>query len=82
MQQIGGSIGTALLSTFAATSASSYLAGRTPTQEAVALAAVHSYHTVFWWSAGFLAVCAVLAAVLFRSGPLDVDPDAAPVLAH
>lgn len=27
-------------------------------------------------------VCSVLAAVLFRSGPLQVDPDAAPVLAH
>ena len=81
-QQIGGSIGTALLSTFAASSASSYLAGRTPTAQLVAEASVHSYHTVFWWSAAFLAACAVLAAVLFRSGPLQDDPDAAPVLAH
>lgn len=81
-QQIGGSIGTALLSTFAASSASSYLAGRTPTQQLVAQATVHSYHTVFWWSTAFLVACALLAAVLFRSGPLQVDPDAAPVLAH
>ncbi len=81
-QQIGGSIGTALLSSFAATSASGYLEGKASTPQVLAQAAVHSYHTVFWWAAGFLALCAVLAAVLFRSGPLEVDPDAAPVLAH
>jgi EmrB/QacA subfamily drug resistance transporter len=81
-QQIGGSIGTALLSSFAASSAGGYLAGRPTTPQLLAEAAVHSYHTVFWWSAGFLVVCAVLAAVLFRSGPLRTDPDAAPVLAH
>ena len=81
-QQIGGSIGTALLSSFAASSAAGSLAGRVPTPQLLAEAAVHSYHTVFWWSAGFLLLCAVLSAVLFRSGPLHVDPDAAPVLAH
>jgi EmrB/QacA subfamily drug resistance transporter len=81
-QQIGGSIGTALLSSFAASSASSYLAGKGSSPEVLAQAAIESYQTVFWWSSGFLAVCAVLAAVLFRSGPLQVDPDAAPVLAH
>jgi len=76
-QQVGGSIGTALLSTFAASSASSYLVGRAATQQVVAEAAVASYHTVFWWATGFLAACAVVAAVLFRSGPLqtDTDPD-------
>lgn len=81
-QQIGGSIGTALLSSFAASSASAYLVGKTVTQQVAAEAAVASYHTVFWWSAGFLLACAVLAAVLFRSGPLETDPDAAPALAH
>ncbi len=81
-QQIGGSIGTALLSTFAASSASSYLGSKAPTAELLAEAAVHSYHTVFWWSAAFLVACAVLAALLFRSGPIQVDPDAAPVIAH
>ena len=81
-QQIGGSIGTALLSTFAASSASSFLGSRTPSAQLVAEASLHSYHTVFWWSSGFLAACAVLAAVLFRSGPLQVDEHAAPVIAH
>ncbi|AGZ41665.1 MFS transporter [Actinoplanes friuliensis] len=81
-QQIGGSIGTALLSGFAATAATNAMVGRAPGPETAALAAISSYHTVFWWSAGFFLVCAVVAAVVFRTGPLEVDPDAAPVIAH
>ncbi|MFI7543586.1 DHA2 family efflux MFS transporter permease subunit [Actinoplanes sp. NPDC049599] len=82
VQQIGGSIGTALLSSFAATAASNHLAGKTPTPQLAAQAAMESYHTVFWWSAGFFVIAALAAAVLFRNGPLAVDPDAAPVIAH
>ncbi|GIF37700.1 DHA2 family efflux MFS transporter permease subunit [Actinoplanes xinjiangensis] len=82
VQQIGGSIGTALLSSFAASAAEDYVAGRTPSQELAAHAAIESYHTVFWWSAGFFLLAAVVAAVLFRTGPLDVDPDAPPAMAH
>jgi hypothetical protein len=82
VQQVGGSIGTALLSSFAASAASGYLASRTPSALVVAQATLHSYHVVFWWSAGFFVACAAVAALLFRSGPLQVDPDAAPVLAH
>ncbi|WP_229073792.1 DHA2 family efflux MFS transporter permease subunit [Actinoplanes sp. DH11] len=82
VQQIGGSIGTALLSSFAATAASDYLVGKEPTPLAQAQAAIESYHTVFWWSAGFFLLAAVVSAVLFRTGPLDVDPDAPPAMAH
>jgi EmrB/QacA subfamily drug resistance transporter len=82
VQQVGGSIGTALLSSFAASAASGYAAGRTPSAGLAALAAVHSYQVVFWWSAAFFAAAAVVGGLLFRSGPLQVDPDAAPVLAH
>jgi EmrB/QacA subfamily drug resistance transporter len=82
VQQIGGSIGTAMLSSFAASAATNYLAGKVPSAQTAALAQIHSYHTVFWWSAGFFTLCAVIAAVTFRSGPLEVDPDAAPVIAH
>ncbi|MFC4042525.1 DHA2 family efflux MFS transporter permease subunit [Dactylosporangium siamense] len=81
-QQIGGSIGTALLSSFAASSATGFLAGRTPTPQLAAQAAIESYHTVFWWSAGFFLLCATVSAVLFRTGPLDVDPDAPKAMAH
>jgi len=82
VQQIGGSIGTAVLSSFAAAAATDYAAGRTPSADLAALATLHSYHVVFWWSAGFFVACAAVSAVLFRSGPLQVDPDATPALAH
>lgn len=82
VQQIGGSIGTALLSSFAATAASNYVVGRAPSPDLAALATLNSYHVVFWWSAAFFVACAVVSALLFRSGPLRIDPDAAPVMAH
>jgi EmrB/QacA subfamily drug resistance transporter len=81
-QQIGGSVGTALLSSFAATASADYLKGRTENPVTKALAAIDGYHTVFWWSAALFVVCAVVSGLLLRSGPLAVDPDAAPVIAH
>jgi EmrB/QacA subfamily drug resistance transporter len=81
-QQIGGSIGTALLSSFAAGSATGFMAGKTPTPQLAAQAAIESYHTVFWWSAAFFLLCATVSAVLFRTGPLDTDPDAPKAMAH
>ncbi|WP_436522130.1 DHA2 family efflux MFS transporter permease subunit [Actinoplanes sp. HUAS TT8] len=82
VQQIGGSIGTALLSSFAASAATDYLKGKQVTPLVQAQAALESYHTVFWWSTGFFVLAAVVAAVLFRTGPLEVDPDAQPAMAH
>ena len=43
---------------------------------------MHGYTTVFWWAAGVFAVGAVVCGALLRRGPVTVDPDAAPVLAH
>jgi EmrB/QacA subfamily drug resistance transporter len=81
MQQVGGSIGTALLNTLAATAATNYLAGRDVTSKAVqAQATIESYTTAFWWSAGFFAAGTVIAFVLFRRGVPEQDPDAAPVV--
>ncbi|GAA0579896.1 MFS transporter [Paractinoplanes ferrugineus] len=82
VQQIGGSIGTALLSSFAASAATDYLVGRTPSALVQAQAQLSSYHTVFWWSVGFFLLVALVSAVTFRSGPLDVDPDAPKAMAH
>ena len=66
-QQVGGSIGTALLNTLAATAATDYLSSHAPVSAAVgAAAAVHSYDTAYWWCAGFFAVGGVLAAFVFR----------------
>jgi hypothetical protein len=72
-QQLGGSIGTALLNTIFAGATASYLAshlrGR-PTPQLVQLAAVHGYTTVFWWCAGIFAAGAVICGALLRRGPL------------
>ena len=53
-QQIGGSIGTALLSTLAASAADAYATEHGPAAELAAQAAVHGYTTAFSWSAGDL----------------------------
>ncbi len=66
-QQVGGSIGTALLNTLAATAAADYVASHLPpTATTMAEAAVHSYSVAYGWGSGFFAVGAVIAAVLFR----------------
>jgi EmrB/QacA subfamily drug resistance transporter len=76
-QQVGGSIGTSLLNTMAASAAASYLTahlsprlmtGGRPARALVELAQVHSYTTAFWWAAGLFTVGAVVAALLFRGG--------------
>jgi len=92
-QQVGGSIGTALLNTLAATAAADYLATHVPvTPEVGVQAAIQSYATAYWWGAGFFAFGAVLSALLFRRRSqglsLSHDPspavsiDAEPVIAH
>jgi len=83
MQQVGGSTGTALLNTLAASAATSYLVGKDPSDKLVqAQATIESYTTAFWWSAGFFAAGAVITFLLFRGGrpDQDVSDDAAPVV--
>ena len=79
-QQVGGSIGTSLLNTMAASGAAGYLAGHLsprlvvgghPAPALVQAAQVHSYTVAFWWAAGLFAAGAVLAAVLFRGTPSE-----------
>ena len=59
-QQVGGSIGTALLSTIFATAAAEYATSHTPGPGLRQAAAVHGYTQAFWWAAGDL-----------RPGPAD-----------
>jgi EmrB/QacA subfamily drug resistance transporter len=83
MQQIGGSIGTALLSTLAASATTDALdTGAAPAKAAVAEAAVHGYTTAFTWSAAIFAVAAVLCTALLRSGVQAPAHVGEPVLAH
>jgi EmrB/QacA subfamily drug resistance transporter len=83
-QQLGGSIGTALLNTIATSAAASYVtsfiashhaAAARPSPQAVAAlraaAAVHGYTTAFWWTAGIFAGGAIVCGLMFRWGPLS-----------
>ena len=80
--QVGGSLGTALLSTLAATAASSFVVGKQPTGAVLTHAAVHGYTTAFWWAAGIFAVGAVLTVLLLRGNaqPLQagIEPEVQP----
>jgi EmrB/QacA subfamily drug resistance transporter len=67
-QQVGGSIGTALLSTLAVTAATDYLTAHGPGPEA----AVEGYITAFWWAAAIFAAGALFCGALLRS---DVRPE-------
>ncbi len=69
-QQVGGSIGTALLNTIAASALASYVASHGRGPLVLAQAAVHSYVVAFWISAGILACSAVVCALVLASGRL------------
>jgi hypothetical protein len=88
-QQLGGSIGTSLLNTIAASATTAYITGHlaslharpTPAVLHAVQAAgfVHGYTTVFWWCTGLFAVGAVVCGTLMRSGPLQgMRPGGAP----
>jgi hypothetical protein len=83
-QQIGGSIGTALLSTVATSAATSFIAGAHvhSAPALLAQAAVHGYTTAFGFAAAIFAVGAVVAAALFERGVPVVETGVAPALAH
>ena len=93
-QQVGGSIGTALLNTIAATAATDYVASHLPASASVVAAGtVHGFTTAFAYGAGSFAIGAVIAALLFRrrkqglglshTAPVaTVTREAEPVVAH
>jgi EmrB/QacA subfamily drug resistance transporter len=83
MQQVGGSIGVALLSTLSASAATGFVVAHGgPTPNTIAGAAVHGYTTAFWWAAGIFFLGALLTSALLRSGAQERDPAAVAVLAH
>jgi EmrB/QacA subfamily drug resistance transporter len=67
MQQVGGSIGTAALSTIALTTTATYFAAHHSGPLATANAAVHGYQVAFTTSAVLFGIGAVVAAVLLPS---------------
>jgi EmrB/QacA subfamily drug resistance transporter len=83
-QQVGGSVGTALLSTLAGSAVTSYAVDHGTSQAAMAAAAVHGYTTAFWWSAAIFAIGAIASGLVLRGGvpQTAAAPAAEPVLAH
>lgn len=81
MQQVGGAVGLATFSYISATAIDRYLADNAdgPAQQLQTLAALSSYHTVFWVAAAIFLAGAAVTAALFRPGPVVVGRSAAPV---
>ena len=86
MQQVGGSIGTALINTIATSAATAFAAAHfgegLPQQLLLAKASLHSYTVSFWFSAGIFVVGAIIAATVLPRGTLSAPAEGAPVLAH
>jgi hypothetical protein len=92
MQQVGGSIGTAALSTVALTATATYLTAHHAGQLAPATAAVHGYTVAFTVSAVLLGLGALITTLLVPSKsrleelrnaapPVDAAPVPSPALA-
>ncbi len=68
-QQVGGSVGTALLSTIFASSAASFVSGHAHTAGLASAASIHGYTTAFEWAAALFAAGLLVATlVLPRDG--------------
>jgi EmrB/QacA subfamily drug resistance transporter len=63
-QQVGGSVGTALLSTLFASSVASYAATHAHLRGLAGAALIHGYTTAFWWAAGIFALGLLLALLI------------------
>jgi len=92
-QQVGGSLGTALLNTVAATATASYLSVNARSATATRAAAVHGYTTAFTASAVLLGFAAVAAGLFVRGSrhqvttategvPAPVEPELEPAIEY
>jgi EmrB/QacA subfamily drug resistance transporter len=82
-QQVGGALGIALLSTIAASAASSFATGHHGAATLASRAAIHGYTTAFWVSAGLFAVGALSSLLLYeRDARVVAEEGAVPALAH
>ena len=66
-QQVGGSVGTALLSTIFASAAASFASAHAKTSGLVAASAIHGYTTAFYWAAGLFAIGLLVAFFILPS---------------
>jgi EmrB/QacA subfamily drug resistance transporter len=80
-QQIGGSLGTALLNTVFAGAVTTYFTDNPPrsageAQQILPVAFNHGYHVSFWWGAALFAVALVVSFVFINAHREDIPADA------
>ena len=79
-QQIGGSLGTALLNTLFAAAVTAYLAANAHTPQEIAqltpTALIHGYHVAFFWGAALFAAALLCAVFLINAKKEDVPAEA------
>ncbi|MEV0252125.1 MFS transporter [Nocardia sp. NPDC050712] len=68
-QQVGGAVGTALLTTISVQAAKDYVAANPGIDNLVAKASIHSYDVAFYVGAGFFAVAIPIIAFMIRDKP-------------
>ncbi len=73
-QQIGGSIGTALLNTIAASATHTWLVAHHNDARLLGQANVHGYATAIWWAVGILVLSAATAAAFLKGGRRSAGP--------
>jgi EmrB/QacA subfamily drug resistance transporter len=66
-QQVGGSVGTALLSTIFASAAASFTSAHGRTADLAATASIHGYTTAFEWAAALFAIGLLIAFLILPS---------------
>jgi len=74
-QQVGGSIGTALLNTVAAGAATTYLVGRAATVANMRAALLHRYTTAFELSAMIFVAGAIIVGLVLQRGTIGTLSD-------
>ena len=77
-QQVGGSVGTALLSTIFASSAASFARGHANLPGLSGAAMIHGYTTAFWWAAGIFGIGLLVALLVLPAHPHAHVATAAP----
>jgi hypothetical protein len=70
--QIGGAIGTALLTTIAVRAVTDYQHGHPTIDHLAARAAIHSYDVVFYCGAGFFLATGIVVALMLRDKPANL----------
>ena len=79
-QQVGGALGTALLSTIAVSATTSFISGKALSPALIAQAPVHGYTVAFYVSAAIFVAGALITGLLYERGVPELDPSAEPVL--